>query len=58
MEEMAFIDYLNAVDDLLDERCGITTEQADLDTVAECQDEGWLPSECADWLAEKHKRMG
>lgn len=40
-----FIDYLNAVDDLLSARYGITSLDAGLVQVANAQEDGWSPEE-------------
>ena len=53
MSEMPFIDYLNAVDDLLEARYGITSRDVDIASVASCQDDLWSPEECVEWLAGK-----
>jgi hypothetical protein len=50
-----FIDYLNAVDDLLESRYGITSNDIDMACIAGCQDEEWTPEECVQWLAEKYE---
>ena len=44
---MDFLDYLNAVDDILEAHTGATATQADMDTIARDQDLGWSPEECA-----------
>jgi len=54
MNDMPFIDYLNAVDDLLESRYGITSGDVDTASIAECQDDGWKPMECVSWLADKY----
>ncbi len=48
-----FIDYLNAVDGLLEARYGITSNDVDMDAIAGSQDDGWTPLECVQWIAEK-----
>ena len=55
MGEMPFIDYLNAVDDLLEARFGITSNDVDTASIAGCQDDEWTPDECTSWLAEKYE---
>ena len=54
MTDVPFIDYLNAVDDLLESRYGITSRDVDTASIAGCQDDGWTPEECVQWLAEKY----
>ena len=49
-----FIEYLNAADDLLEARYGVTSNDVDVDVVAGGQDAGWSPEECVNWLAEKY----
>lgn len=49
-----FIDYLNAVDDLLESRYGITSKDVDMAPIAGCQDEGLTPEECVEWFEEKY----
>ncbi|MBT3192503.1 MAG: hypothetical protein HN341_08105 [Verrucomicrobia bacterium] len=50
-----FIDYLNAVDDLLESRYGITSNDVDVASIAGSQDDGWTPAECVEWLAGKYE---
>ena len=45
--EVPYIDYLNAVDDLLEQRRGSTSTQDEMETVDECQNAGMTPDECA-----------
>lgn len=52
--ELPFIDYLNAVDDLLEKRFGITSHDCDIDQVAQAQEDGDTPEQVVNWLAEKH----
>jgi hypothetical protein len=50
--EMAFIDYLNEVDDLLESKYGITSNDCDMDHIAACQECGESPEECVRQMAE------
>jgi hypothetical protein len=54
-EPRPFIDYLNAVDDLLEGRYGITSNDVDTASIAGSQDDGWTPEECVQWLADKYE---
>ena len=54
MSEIPFIDYLNAVDDLLESQYGITSDDVDMASVAGCQDDGWSPASCVEWLQNKY----
>ncbi|MBT7068048.1 MAG: hypothetical protein HN919_17250 [Verrucomicrobia bacterium] len=47
------IDYLNAVDDLLEDRYGITSSAVGMGAIARCQDDGGSAEECVEWLAGK-----
>ncbi|MBL4712105.1 MAG: hypothetical protein JKX75_06355 [Gammaproteobacteria bacterium] len=49
-----FIDYLNAVDDLLETKYGITSIDTNMDFIASCQEEGVSPKECVGDLAVKY----
>ena len=53
-QEAPFIEYLNAADDLLEARYGITSNDLDTATIAGCQDDCWTPEECVNWLADKY----
>ena len=44
-----FIDYLNAVDDLLEDQLDVTT--GDYEMVAEYQEAGATPEQCVEWIA-------
>ncbi len=55
MNGMPFIDYLNAVDDMLEIRYGITSNDVDTASVAGCQDDGWTPEDCVAWLADRYE---
>ncbi len=50
----AFIDYVNAVDDLLEARYGITSDDAGLVLIAASQEAEETPEECAQEIAEKY----
>ena len=52
--EAPFIDYLNAVDALLEERYGITTNDMGVETLASSQEDGWTPEETVEWLENKY----
>ena len=45
------IDYLNAVDDLLEDQFDVTTDDCDLEMVAEYQEAGATPEQCVEWIA-------
>ena len=53
-EEETFIEYLNAVDRLLEATYGNTSRDVDIDAIATAQDDGWTPQEIVDWIGEKH----
>jgi hypothetical protein len=53
-EPVPFIDYLNAVDDLLLARYGVTSNDADMDQIAAAQDAGDTPAQFADWFGEHY----
>jgi hypothetical protein len=53
LSSMSFIQYLNAVDDILEADTGSTSTQAEMDTIARNQDIGWAPEECARELARR-----
>ena len=55
---MPFIEYLNLVDDLLETRFGITSNDVDTASIAGCQDDGWTPTECVQWIADKYDLVG
>ena len=55
MNHMAFIDYLNTVDDLLEAQYGITSRDIDTAAIAQCQEDAWAPQECVQWLADKYE---
>ena len=52
MTDVPFIDYLNAVDAMLECRYGITSNDVDMASIAGSQDDG--PEECVQWLGEKY----
>jgi hypothetical protein len=54
-ENMPFIDYLNAVDDLMEAQYGITSKDVDTASIAGAQDDGWTPGECVQWLAVRYE---
>ncbi len=51
--EKAFIDYLNAVDDLLEAHFGKTSEQIDMGAIAAAQENGDSPEDCAKGLVDR-----
>ena len=53
-EPRPFIDYLNAVDAMLETRYGITSNDVDVASIAGSQDDGWTPEECVEWLSQKY----
>jgi carbohydrate-selective porin OprB len=53
--EAPFIEYLNAVDDLLEERYGITSNDSGMESIATGHEAGWTPVETATWLAEHYE---
>ena len=48
-----FIDYLNAVDDLIEARIGETSGQADMDEIAGAQEAGHSPADCAEAIIRR-----
>ena len=55
MNLMAFIEYLNAVDEILERRYGINSKDVGTDCVARCLATAWTPEECVQWLSEKYE---
>lgn len=53
--DVPFIDYLNAVDDVLETRYGVTSNGTGLEHIAASQEAGETPEECAEALAEKYR---
>jgi len=53
---VSFIDYLNAVDDLLEQRFGITTNDCGVDHAARAQEAGDTPEQFVAWLGEEYDR--
>ena len=51
--EEPFISYLNAVDDLMEERYGAVSTPEDTDEIASCHEEGYTPDETARWLHDR-----
>jgi len=49
-----YIDYLNAVDELLEKQYGITSEQTNLALIAGCQETNYTPEACVDEIATKY----
>lgn len=52
--EKPFIDYLNAVDDLLNQQYGITTNDCGVERTAQAQEAGETPTEFVKWIADKY----
>jgi len=53
-QERPFIEYLNAVDDLLESRHGITSDDTNIDMIASAHEAGETPEEIVKQLAEKY----
>jgi hypothetical protein len=53
-DPVPFIDYLNAVDDLLQVRYGVTASDADMKQIAAAQDAGDTPAQFVDWFGEHY----
>lgn len=55
-EDMPFIDYMNCVDDMLQEKYCISSHDAGLtaEESAQAQDDGWTPEQQVDWFAQKY----
>ncbi len=51
--EKPFIDYLNAVDSLIEARTGETSNQADMDEIAGAQESGHSPEDCAEAIIRR-----
>ena len=49
-----FISYLDAVDDVLEARYGITSSDTNMDVIVACQEARQSPEECAEEIAEKY----
>lgn len=54
--DVPFIDYVNAVDDVLEDQYGMTSDNADMEQIAAAQEAGDTPAQCVQWLAEYHGR--
>jgi hypothetical protein len=50
---MAFIDYLELVDENMVETYGVSTDNDDMDHIAECQECDESPEECVRQIGEK-----
>ena len=48
--EAPYLDYLNAVDDVLETRRGSTSTQEELEAIDDSQTQGLSPEECVDFL--------
>lgn len=53
--EAPFIEYLNAVDDLLEGRYGVTSDDTGMELIAASQEAGIDPAECVDEIAGKYE---
>jgi hypothetical protein len=54
-QEEPFMEFLNAVDRLLEERYGVTSNDTGMEAVAGGQESGWSPEDTAAWLAEHYE---
>jgi hypothetical protein len=52
--EMPFIDYLNEVDEILEAEYGIPASEANMDTIASCQECNQSPQECTWEITNKY----
>ena len=52
--EIPFIDYLNKVDDLLESKYGITSNDTSMELIAGSQEYGETPEECVNYIAERN----
>jgi len=52
--KLPFIDYLNAVDDILEQRCGVTSDDTGMESIAAGQEAGEEPAQVAECLAQKY----
>lgn len=50
-----FIDYLNAVDDILERRYGVTSSDTGLEIIANSQESRQTPRRCADEISNQHE---
>ena len=53
--ERPFIEYLNAVDDVLERRYGVTSDDTGLESIAASQESLMTPKECAEAIARKYE---
>ena len=49
-----FIDHLNAVDDILEQRYGVTSDDTGMEAIAAGQEAGEAPEAVAEGLAERY----
>lgn len=54
-QNKSFIEFLDAVDDLLEARYGITSNDTNLESIAVSQEAGWTPEETVDWIGNKYE---
>ena len=54
-EEQPYMDYVIAVDELLETMGEETSEQAHMDPMADGQEQGWSPLETAEWIRDERK---
>lgn len=50
-----FIEYLNAVDDILERRYGVTSQDTGLELIASAQESLMTPTECAEEIGRKYE---
>ena len=50
-----FIEYLNAVDELLERRYGVTSDDTGLEMIAASQEALLTPEECAEQIGQKYE---
>jgi len=53
-QERPFIEYMNAVDNLIEARYGITSDDTSIDMIASAHENGEAPEEIVEQLAEKY----
>ena len=50
-----FIEYLNAVDELLERRYGVTSDDTGLELICSAQEALLTPEECAEQIGQKYE---
>jgi len=53
--ESPFIDYLNAVDDILERHYGVTSDDTGMELIASAQESLMTPEECAEQIGRKYE---